>query len=254
MTKLFYSLLTFFFLPLLWGGLGWGQNIGINTTGAAGDASAILDVSAPDKGLLIPRVSLTSTTDVTTITSPATSLMVYNTNATMTNGNGTGYYYWNGTKWISVGTMSVSGNCFCGDWTLVGVANGIDGSTGIYSSGYTIQTGKEYVIIAGTNTTEITVSTSDAVLFIESDVVVGGSVANHNYRISTPISFTVVNSSCHINGTLLNGNAADFVEWNDTGGIAFIRIYGNGLVQLRDAGGGAMILRFIFLKDKFPSS
>jgi hypothetical protein len=37
------------------------QNIGINSTGAAPVASAMLDILATDKGLLIPRVALTAT-------------------------------------------------------------------------------------------------------------------------------------------------------------------------------------------------
>ncbi|MPS74973.1 MAG: hypothetical protein E2590_17730 [Chryseobacterium sp.] len=51
--------------------------IGIGTSSP--DASAILDVSATNKGILLPRVALTSSTDQTTIISPATGLMVYNT-------------------------------------------------------------------------------------------------------------------------------------------------------------------------------
>lgn len=70
------------------------QNIGINTTGAPANASAMLDVDATNKGMLIPRVSLTSVTDVTTIATPANGLIVYNTNAAMTNGNGVGLYYY----------------------------------------------------------------------------------------------------------------------------------------------------------------
>jgi hypothetical protein len=42
-------------------------------------ASAMLDVSAPNKGILIPRVSLTSSLDISTVPSPVTSLLVYNT-------------------------------------------------------------------------------------------------------------------------------------------------------------------------------
>jgi hypothetical protein len=77
------------------------QNIGINPTGATPNSSAMLDVSATDKGMLIPRVSLTSTSDVTTIVNPATSLLVYNTNAGMSNGS-VGFYYWNGTQWTKL--------------------------------------------------------------------------------------------------------------------------------------------------------
>jgi hypothetical protein len=61
-------------------------------------ASAILDVKATNKGMLIPRVSLTSTSSASPVTSPDSSLMVYNK---ATAGDVTpGYYYWSGSKWI----------------------------------------------------------------------------------------------------------------------------------------------------------
>ena len=78
---------------------GYSQNVGINTTGALPDASAGLDIDFTNKGLLVPRVSLTSTTDVVTIPTPATSLLVYNTNAAMT-GGAVGYWYYDGTQWV----------------------------------------------------------------------------------------------------------------------------------------------------------
>jgi hypothetical protein len=82
------------------------QNVGINASGNAPEASAMLDVSASNKGLLIPRVSLLSTTDNTTVPTPTTSLLVYNTNASITNGNGEGYYYNGGTpsspNWVKL--------------------------------------------------------------------------------------------------------------------------------------------------------
>lgn len=69
------------------------QNIGVNSTGATPNESAILDVSAADKGFLIPRLALNSILDDTTITNPATSLLVWNTNASIYGGSGVGYYY-----------------------------------------------------------------------------------------------------------------------------------------------------------------
>ncbi len=75
------------------------QNVGINATGAAPNASAILDVSATDKGFLIPRVALTQTTSNAPIgASITTSLLVYNT-ATV-NDVAPGFYYWNSLIWI----------------------------------------------------------------------------------------------------------------------------------------------------------
>ncbi len=77
------------------------QGVGINTT--VPDGSSILDVSASDKGILIPRVALTSTTDVTTITNGnVVSLLVFNT-ATIAD-IVPGYYYWDGMTWKALET------------------------------------------------------------------------------------------------------------------------------------------------------
>lgn len=69
--------------------------VGINTD--APKTSAYLDVEATDKGILIPRVKLTSTTVFTPITGDQEeSLLVYNT-ATAGTGNTAvkpGFYYW----------------------------------------------------------------------------------------------------------------------------------------------------------------
>jgi len=52
----------------------FSQNVAINTTGNAANASAMLDVSANNKGLLIPRMT---TTERQAIASPANGLMVF---------------------------------------------------------------------------------------------------------------------------------------------------------------------------------
>jgi hypothetical protein len=67
----------------------------------------MLDIKSADKGLLIPRVALTNTNSASPITSPATSLLVYNT---ATTGDVTpGYYYWDGSKWVRFATIKGSG-------------------------------------------------------------------------------------------------------------------------------------------------
>lgn len=73
---------------------------GIGTT--TPDPSAKLDVTSTNKGFLPPRVTLTSSTDATTIPSPATGLLVYNTGNNA--GLRAGYYYWNGTDWTTIAT------------------------------------------------------------------------------------------------------------------------------------------------------
>ena len=78
------------------------QSVGINSTGDAPNNSAMLDVSASNKGVLIPNVALTGPSDATTITSPALSLLVYNI-ATVS-GLTPGYYYNSGTTYSPVWT------------------------------------------------------------------------------------------------------------------------------------------------------
>ena len=63
--------------------------------------SSEIDIVSNDKGILIPRVSLGSITDTTTITAGnVNSLLVFNTNETDTLKKG--YYYWYTDQWIKV--------------------------------------------------------------------------------------------------------------------------------------------------------
>ncbi|UAJ14002.1 hypothetical protein [Aquirufa lenticrescens] len=78
--------------------------IGTNTP----HASAKLDVSATNKGFLPPRVTLTGISDNSTIASPATGLLVYNTGDNV--GLPAGYYFWNGNAWATIATAGGSGS------------------------------------------------------------------------------------------------------------------------------------------------
>jgi len=72
------------------------SQVGIGTD--APNKSSILDVTSTDKGVLLPRVALTSATDQTTISNPAIGLLVYNTGSN-TNFTTSGYMFWDGTAW-----------------------------------------------------------------------------------------------------------------------------------------------------------
>lgn len=62
--------------------IAYTQNVGISASGAAPSGDAGLDVNFSDKGVLIPRVSLTNTgTYGLTGGGPTTSMLVYNNNA-----------------------------------------------------------------------------------------------------------------------------------------------------------------------------
>lgn len=105
-----------FFVCMIFSQVFGQQSVSISdVNGATPNASSVLDISSTSKGLLIPRVSLTSTTVTSPVTSPLTSLLVYNTSTV--NDVTPGYYYWNGTSWQRFDT----GNTI-GDWKLLGNA------------------------------------------------------------------------------------------------------------------------------------
>ena len=55
------------------------QNVSINNTGTAANASAMLDVSSTTKGILIPRITLAQRTAMSPLPAVAQGLMVYQT-------------------------------------------------------------------------------------------------------------------------------------------------------------------------------
>lgn len=74
------------------------QNVGINETGANPDASAILDINSPDKGILIPR---TDTSTVNGAVTPIAGLLIYQNTDDV-------FYYHDGTKWVGLLTGTVT--------------------------------------------------------------------------------------------------------------------------------------------------
>jgi len=78
------------FIILLGNSQAIGQAVSINPSGAKPDPSAMLDVISTDKGVLIPRMTETQRD---AISSPSTSLMIYQTDGTQ------GYYYYTGSLW-----------------------------------------------------------------------------------------------------------------------------------------------------------
>lgn len=79
--------------------LSFGSAIDLNAQSPS--PSAMLEVASNNKGVLFPRVSLTSTLDVTTINAPAVSLMVYNPTIAGSYPYNVmpGFYYWSGVRW-----------------------------------------------------------------------------------------------------------------------------------------------------------
>lgn len=64
-----------------------------------GHPSAAFNVVSQNKGVLLPRVTLKSSTDSETIENPAEGLLVYNTGGDP-NFQVKGFFYWDGTNWL----------------------------------------------------------------------------------------------------------------------------------------------------------
>ena len=85
---------------LVKGNCAHAQGMAVNATGAAANSSAMLDVSSTTQGVLVPRMT---TAQRTAISTPATGLLVYQTDGTA------GFYFYNGTAWTSLSSSGGSG-------------------------------------------------------------------------------------------------------------------------------------------------
>jgi hypothetical protein len=98
------------------------QNLGISATGAAPDPSAGLDVNFTDRGVLIPRIALTSLTSAGPISNPANSLLVYNTTNNPAAGLTPGYYYNAGTTTSPIWVRLLNSGTPSDAWLTLGNA------------------------------------------------------------------------------------------------------------------------------------
>lgn len=81
---------------------GMNAQIGVGTK--IPNPDAMLEVSATNKGLLLPRIALSSTTSASPLNNLIAGMAVYNT---ATTGDVTpGYYYCDGVKWIKINAAS----------------------------------------------------------------------------------------------------------------------------------------------------
>lgn len=83
------------------------SQVGVGTTTPA--PGSMLDIESSDKGLLIPRIALSSTNNGAPITpAPSLGLLIFNTS---TSGAGAtavseGFYYWDGSQWVRLQTAT----------------------------------------------------------------------------------------------------------------------------------------------------
>jgi hypothetical protein len=96
-----------------------GQNVGINSTGTAPDASAALDVSSTTGGILVPRMT---SVQKAAIAAPVEGLLVYDITTNS-------FWYHDGTVWVENAKVGT----FDSDWTVSGTDqySAVTGNVGV---------------------------------------------------------------------------------------------------------------------------
>ena len=179
--------------------------VGINTTSP--DPCSILDISSTNKGLLIPRVDLTSIYDTATITDPVTSLLIYNT-ATTTGINNVspGFYYWNNTRWTPLNSRL--------NWLTTGNDN-------ITSSNFLGTTNSNAISIRTNNTEKVRITVKGQIetYNIGHSVFIGRNAgANSNIDATLASVFIGENSGLNnINGIRNTSVGAYSLDGNSSG-------------------------------------
>ncbi|MFY9228689.1 MAG: hypothetical protein WAO87_00515, partial [Bacteroidales bacterium] len=195
----------------------YAQNVGISVDGSTPDNSAMLDIKSTDKGLLIPRVALTSTSSASPITSPATSLLIYNT---ATAGDVTpGYYYWNGSKWMRL--LSINDKPA---WLLSGNAGTTPGTNFIGT------TDAQPLVIKTNNIEHIRILSNGQVLINRTTAAYSGDLFEAQGNATYPYA---------INGLTDQASGVGVYGYNSaSGGISILGLTSNGYGVAGSAKGG----------------
>lgn len=222
------------------------SQVGIGTT--TPHTSSTLHLEDATRGFLLNRVSLTNVSNSTSpINTPATGLLVYNTNAAVTGGQGVGFYFWSGTQWQKLITSNDNN-----DWTLTG-------NTGTNPTNNFIGTIDNQDFVIRTNNTEklrveaggdvgIGTNNPSHTLEVQGDILFNGDFINqemigvHSGTIQSipftngvivPITGTT-NSITVIDGNGVN-NSAVFIS-------AFARVFGGTLNGNNSSIGGYFMI------------
>ncbi|SFB96929.1 Chaperone of endosialidase [Flexibacter flexilis DSM 6793] len=169
------------------------QGVAVNTDNSTPDNSAMLDVKSTTKGLLTPRMTVAQRV---AISSPATGLLVYQTDGT------TGFYHYNGSAW----TYLLNANT---GWSTLGNAGTFVGSN-------FIGTTDNNDFVTRTNNTERMRVTADGnvgigTLPLGGLHVYGGLGANSWTYLGGNLNGSAPNPSAGVKSGLMYG-------WNASGG------------------------------------
>ncbi len=203
------------------------------------DNSSAMDIVASNRGLLIPRVTLTSSlSNPSPVTSPAVGLLVFNSGANQP----IGFYFWNGSTWVAISGSSGGGGG--NDWTLTGNAGTIPGTNFLGT------TDNQHFLIKTNNAERIRFESDGQVILggtapsnaTDLFTVFGNSTQNAAINAYSPrTGFQTVGGRYGILSTVDTISGFSFYGRNlDTAGYGLIAVGSNmttvGLINNRSAG------------------
>ena len=181
------------------------------------DKSAALDMkAASNKGLLIPNVNLSSTIDQSSIAggTPAQSLLVYNTNSSITGTGaaGAGYYYWDTNIWKKLATKADVPVGTTATMTSPNSTIAVSGSNNVLSA-TTVD------IVPGTNGQVMTTNAAGKVVWSAPAAATGTTMTSPNSTVvlsgtNNVLTATSVDIKPGTSGQLMTTNAAGKVVWS----------------------------------------
>lgn len=232
-----------------------GQGMALNTTGSVANSSAMLDVSSTTQGVLVPRMTQANRN---AITSPATGLLIYQTD------NTPGFYYYNGSSWAAIGGAGGATGAAGGDLTgtypnptlaTSGVTSGSYGSSTQVPS-YTVDAKGRITAASNTTITGTTPGGSAggdlsgtypnptvANNAVTSAKILDGTITNADVSATAAIAYSKLNLAGSIATSDLANSSVTVTKINATG-TASSSTYLRGDGSWSSASGGTTSLAF----------
>lgn len=153
------------------------------------DTNSILELESTNKGLLVPRIALNNVSLPAPLLAPVpTGMLVFNSSGS----EPTGFYYWDGTKWVQLILQSNE------PWRETGGTGATNLSTNIYYSNGNVRVGS-------TNTADNTLDVTGTAQ-ISDTLFVGGKASYGNNGIDIIANGTNVILKSKADSTIISGN------------------------------------------------
>lgn len=215
--------------------------VGIGTT--APNTASALDVTATNKGILIPRVALFATNNPAPIAAPTNSLLVYNTNTANTGllRVTPGFYYWQGGSWQSIHSGS-DGNTLDQAYDQGGlgvgrIINATNGPVQIDNGRLEVTSNNDANGFGNNGAIEIAnrlridgdeiITNNNTPLFIQFGNNGDLSIDSSSFYVDSSLNRVGVGTTTPISRFHVSGGRVEFTNTNDASGIS-----GSGVLEI----------------------